>query len=801
MTWAWGDRKITAKICRDLEFSKFVQEPPGPSAHGVTELLSELRDAAELLLEPRGRVAYLRPIASAPGAEILRWRSASRRLPAALWCAACSVGHCAPVERVRVLDPTLGELGPVAHLHVHAGAVRTFEGQWLGLLWDFNHTTNKEREKKFREEPVPPCMRQGQWEPLLRVTARVRAILDCGVRRRLSDEERRVLVAWADGNIAVLIRDHLRSATDACAEFGMKNPRRGGSPAVPGGEGGSTSAEAEIVRIERTFLWEVLRFTHSGRFDGDSEMKGVLLAGVVQYLRVMVEVCHRVVQQEESEIGLGAFGTHFERIWRYAPDACPAIATVIQGLSMEPDIQVDAVEVRLAPAAAVGAMEGGDLGDVSETCVVAHFIREKIRPEDGGDGVGVAVTSGRKPKPRHHEAYRKHLRLAGRLEIAIREYPRKLTILRGLDLAGKERDHPVWVSLPAFRRVLAAADDAGALGGAPLRMTLHVGEDFAHPATGLRAIHEPFAWHFFRRGDRLGHALALGLKLQRWSDRHGLRPRRWERLLDLAWMRYASVALVDVPMPGELLEVLDVEALHRAHEVFDRHGRLASGEVERLWGSQQSGRFLDRLALGWLALGHPHLPCVMDLGEAFLRPPTDELRWPPLGPAWGQAVELPPASLGATSVSMRWLHHYLVDPEVQRAADEPLDLTWRASELEWLGKVQVALAQRVAHWQATVEVNPSSNQLVAGLDHPLDQPMFALRPVDPSKPGVVPVTISADDPITFATCLADEYAYVWAGLVHGGGVAPSHALKWLEESARQSMRARFSLPRGAKGRV
>src|ERR1700686_1941721 len=57
-------------------------------------------------------------------------------------------------------------------------------------------------------------------------------------------------------------------------------------------------------------------------------------------------------------------------------------------------------------------------------------------------------------------------------------------------------------------------------------------------------------------------------------------------------------------------------------------------------------------------------------------------------------------------------------------------------------------------------------------------------------------TISTDDPITFSTTLADEYAYAWAGMVlrQNKPYDPSYARALLDEAAETSMRMRFTVP-------
>lgn len=67
---------------------------------------------------------------------------------------------------------------------------------------------------------------------------------------------------------------------------------------------------------------------------------------------------------------------------------------------------------------------------------------------------------------------------------------------------------------------------------------------------------------------------------------------------------------------------------------------------------------------------------------------------------------------------------------------------------------------------------------------------------DPQDTETLTWTISTDDPITFSTTLADEYAYAWAGMVLRKGRAydPAYARALLEEAAATSMRMRFTIP-------
>ena len=64
------------------------------------------------------------------------------------------------------------------------------------------------------------------------------------------------------------------------------------------------------------------------------------------------------------------------------------------------------------------------------------------------------------------------------------------------------------------------------------------------------------------------------------------------------------------------------------------------------------------------------------------------------------------------------------------------------------------LAQLLAKWRTPIEINPSSNLLIGRLQYPLEQPLFFLDPLDREEQRGLALTLSADDPVCFATSLA-----------------------------------------------
>jgi hypothetical protein len=119
-------------------------------------------------------------------------------------------------------------------------------------------------------------------------------------------------------------------------------------------------------------------------------------------------------------------------------------------------------------------------------------------------------------------------------------------------------------------------------------------------------------------------------------------------------------------------------------------------------------------------------------------------------------------------------------------------------ERDLLVKARKRLIREVARWQVCIESNPTSNLVVGSLDAMAAQDFLQRRPTEVCGEGdeTLTWTISTDDPITFSTTLADEYAYAWAGMVlrEKNPYDPAYARALLDEAAATSMRTRFTIP-------
>ena len=714
-----------------------------------SSLISHLQSHAGQLLYNNGNCMRLRPCHEQPGREILAWRWFSLALPPLLLSSAAMLPGVSSPNCIQVLDPSLVPQGPIAHLHLHLGAVYPFE-----LLW--SHLASTVRFDGVHD--LPSGMRDvAEWKSWLIRALLARRVLNAHTYHPTPSALETCHYCLNNSDISLALSElarghlnHMGGFRDArLARFARKvdfrhRPIRHISDVWyndPLGVG-----ETDIIP-EAVFLARSISYL-------SRQQEDLSYASLwAQYQRLRCQLYRHVVY-DPSEVGLSTFSTRYQRISEYLGSHLEALAP---NLSLEePELALKAVEVRSAPPrdAGICLTKARQIRKCSsesqkEMGWVFHLIRDRER----GDRI-IRNREEERYLPRYARIFRSHVRATSLLGRCIRWWPDLLRSIRGLDLASEELKGPLWLAVPPLLELrevsrVAARQQAGLQ---PLRLTLHVGEDFRHIVSGLRAIHEPFSWRLIERGDRLGHALALGVDVAKWCERHPtvLQP-RLERILDLEW----TLDFISKPgraaVDGTTLHRLQRELSLRLHEWSGTDHYPGDGiSLHQLLGDRST---LSRLGYpGVASSGHP---------------PSHE--------------------------GLRLVWSLLYSRAHQDRADEIVEVDTEPDS-SLLVQIQKSLAELLSRWQVTIEVNPSSNLLIGALEQPLDQPMFHLRPVEQHVAHALPVAINADDPITFSTRLADEYAYAWAGMVVAGGISPTYARQWLDEAAETAWRSRFTLP-------
>ncbi|MCP4655689.1 MAG: hypothetical protein GY856_09750, partial [bacterium] len=190
--------------------------------------------------------------------------------------------------------------------------------------------------------------------------------------------------------------------------------------------------------------------------------------------------------------------------------------------------------------------------------VVIHFIkqshddaraeRRRHRAEERGFRV---------PRLRHEDYRRKVKHEAFRLFHQLSQPHPVVPFIVGIDAANVELTTPPELLAPAFRFLREFPIESRRLPSLRLRfgveqevltllaqrrlgVTYHVGEDFRHIISGLRAIFEVITFMDLKPGDRMGHATALALDPEVWAAQVGYQAvlTKQEWLDSLVWLHH-----------------------------------------------------------------------------------------------------------------------------------------------------------------------------------------------------------------------------------------------------------------------
>jgi hypothetical protein len=733
-----------------------------------------LRDDATRWLVPDGDHWSLRVDPKRPGHEIVRWRGLTMLMPPSLVVAGAQVEHGARgVVAVRTLPDSVAPSTPVGHLHVHLGPLLPFETLW-GHLWMafIIHRSLDVRGGPDRGidgigglalpsiAPKGSCQQPGLcWQWLLELAFLARAWLECRLEGVAGEPTPRALRCFGRGEVDVTARR--RTLLAAWGDVLFPEPRFA--------RWAQRKAEGFIRRRDQRLRAEVreargvlrqgsarpealpesaeeIRFMAAAlaRCDVDHTATNVgdFAQILYQYLRVKVALYGRLVVDPWTT-GLRHFLDVVRRDKPYT-----AVVGDEGGLDcarrgaarLEAPLEVDPLEVHIPPGSWLKLEPRRDRG-VRHAWILS-FVRSSKPANEGWDGLDGA------------KRWRNESRDLGILCRAVRgRMEQRASVLgrvRAVSLMDWERNGPVWLFEPHLRRLVDAsrriASRHPGLKVEPLRTTFHVGEDFDHILSGLRQIYEPFAWELIGRNDRIGHALALGMKPSRWTKGNPrVRMRPWDRLLDVGFVAWAFA--------DRGLRV-DAEGINRL--------RASAAECFAIVFRKCKGDPLEAARHLWLGL-------------PVSRPPggssgNDNLR------AWAR----------------KRVAEVMDDPRVGRRALARSLIVDPSLDLPVIRAVHRFLHRHVSEMHVAIEVNPSSNLLVGGFKLMFEQPVFHL--------DHLPIVIGADDPLTFATSLHDDYAYAWAGMVLAGEITTSEATKRLEEIARNSVKFSFSGPHlGSEG--
>ncbi|MDE6811933.1 MAG: hypothetical protein K2J15_06225, partial [Muribaculaceae bacterium] len=279
--------------------------------------------------------------------------------------------------------------------------------------------------------------------------------------------------------------------------------------------------------------------------------------------------------------------------------------------------------------------------------------------------------------------------------------------LTGIDAASCELGCRPEVLAPFFR---------SARSGGIRNVTYHVGEDFYDVVDGLRAIDEALEFLEMRNGDRLGHAIAMGVDVSKyysWRHRYLIIPMQ-ELLDNVVWMKFRAMELNVSLHPSTMLFIMDC---------------YTSLTEELGYGTSLSD------ALYWQGMKMR--------GEN------------PIG------REIPAERQG--KMVERLLDTYWNQVSTRKSGERTKSIRVPSSYVEDVIKLQEGMLGKVESKGVFIETNPTSNMRIGGFERYTDLPLFRFH--SPGEGGwKLPVSINTDDKGVFATSLRNEYSLIAAAM-------------------------------------
>lgn len=414
------------------------------------------------------------------------------------------------------------------------------------------------------------------------------------------------------------------------------------------------------------------------------------------------------------------------------------------------------------------------LKEKERTFYVFHFVKEKDKE----------LTSG-KQQCRHYKKRKEMRRKAIAIEEFRQKYPKEASRVYGIDACSPEIGCRPEVFAQAFNYLRGMQEGAERHEKSVPRLGIsyHVGEDFLDIVDGLRAIDE--AIHFLKMdsGDRLGHALALGVNPVEWYEFKGRRVfmTKQDHLDNIVWI-YMKIRKYKIWYSESILQDLQRQFTHCLQEVY---GKNVFCDINVYYDA-------------WKLRG--------DDPEKYL---LDEYRWEERGSEWDYFAynDCYPENVAIRKQSqcrrIYCMYHY--DDDVKRKGEEIVERKVTRELIEIITQIQMRLQREVAKMGISIETNPSSNYMIGTLERYDQHPIrnfynkgLTVNYDELMNNPQIDVTINTDDQAIFSTSLENEYAYIALSLEklrdEKGDVIYKRSMiyEWLNNIRRNSKKVCFN---------
>lgn len=286
--------------------------------------------------------------------------------------------------------------------------------------------------------------------------------------------------------------------------------------------------------------------------------------------------------------------------------------------------------------------------------------------------------------------------------------------------------------------------------------TYHVGEDFLDIVDGMRAIDEAIYFLNMTHGDRLGHALALGVSPQEWYafKRGRVLCCKQDILDNIVWI-HQKIRKYNIKDTESILMKLKRNFVHFYQDIYK------TGP----WRNEEDGD-IDLYYDAWKLRG--------DNPELYYRDTVDWNQREGLSvwDAYGRNTKYEELDIIRKEPRcVRLYHRYHYDMAVRKAGNIVVEYKVDRDIVDVVQKIQYHLQREILEKGLAIEANPSSNYSIGTFRAYDKHPILAWYNKgltnDREKLDRCPqldVTINTDDQAVFGTSLENEFALMAVAL-------------------------------------
>ncbi|MCR6514457.1 hypothetical protein M4I33_06130 [Clostridium sp. LY3-2] len=331
-----------------------------------------------------------------------------------------------------------------------------------------------------------------------------------------------------------------------------------------------------------------------------------------------------------------------------------------------------------------------------------------------------------------------------------------------------------------------------------MRATFHVGEDFLDVVYGLRAIDEAINFLGLTHGDRLGHAIALGINVKEWYDdkKNRVYLSKQEVLDNIAWL-IKKIKDYELNITTSSYDKLKGLYSKYYREIYVNNSSTTDN-YKRIYKTDNSILPVDTYIDAWKLRGD-NPENYLDYTNSNANDLLQNISY------WNRCSQIK----SEDDVMVRELYHrYHYDPVVKIEGYKKTVMKIDNYIMDIISIVQKEMQIELRKRGIGIETNPSSNVLISTFKryekHPiLNMNNFGLqnRTDNINETTQVFVSINTDDQGVFDTLLENEYALMGIALEKAKNedgsckYNQSDIYRWLDSVRQMGIEQSFRIPR------